>query len=244
MDICIFAINLDRSVDRWERLKGQLESLGLPAVRVSGVDGTTIAMNDRVDCNTRSFERNNGRSILPGEYGCYRSHLKALSEVHLSGKQVAVIIEDDLDVTRDLIARAQSAVEAVPNADVIKFFSHRVVGFRRVATSKAGDDVGRASHGPLGSAACYVVTRRGAEKLAKTLKVMEYPIDIALERGWDSGAQVYTTRSNVAVPIRGTTTIATRAIYKRSKFPWWKRFRTYGIRIAEAAHRIRYARLG
>jgi glycosyl transferase family 25 len=200
-------------------------------------------VDERIDCNTRSFEQNNGRSMLPGEYGCYRSHLKALSEFLGSGRQVAVIVEDDLDLPTDLLIRARSAIEAVPDADVIKLFSHRVVGFRRVAISKAGDDIGRASHGPLGSSACYVVTRRGAKKLIETLKVMEYPLDIALERGWASGAQIYTTRSNVAEPRRDSTTIATRAIYKTVKFPWWRRLKTYGIRIVEAFRRIRYSRL-
>jgi glycosyl transferase family 25 len=99
-------------------------------------------------------------------------------------------------------------------------------------------------HGPQGSAACYVVTHSGARRLIEGLKIMEYPWDVALERGWAYDARIYTTRQNVVSPTREGTTIATQSAYRASKFPWWKRLRTYGIRIVETARRIAYARMG
>lgn len=241
MDICLYVINLDRSIDRWEALSRQAITFGLPVVRVSGVDGTKTPPEDRIDCNVRAFERNNGRTMLAGEYGCYRSHLKALSTFLESGRSVGVIVEDDLDLPADLLSRAQAAIEAVPNADIIKLFNHRVVGFRRVSTSEVGDEIGRAAHGPQGSSACYAVTRSGAERLMNGLRVMEYPLDIALERGWAYGARIYTTRQDVAKPRRESSTIGTREVYKAVKFPWWRRFGTYGTRIVEAMRRLGYA---
>lgn len=243
MGLRIYAINLDRSVHRWDTLSRGAERFGLPLVRITGIDGEKTPPLDRIDCDADAFARNNGRTILPGEYGCYRSHLKALSVFLESGDAAGVIIEDDVELPADLIDRASAAVEALPDVDAIKLFNHRIVGFRRVAVSRAGDEIGRAAHGPQGSTACYIVTRKGAEKLLKGLKIMSYPWDIALERGWASGTRIYTTRQPVAAPTRDSTTIATRAVYRASKFPWWKRLRTYGIRAIEAVHRIVYARL-
>jgi glycosyl transferase family 25 len=244
MDIRIYAINLDRSVDRWTSLSLGADDFGFDLVRVSGVDGVKTPPEERVDCDAKAFERNNGRTMLPGEYGCYRSHLKALATFYATGEAAGVIVEDDIQLSKTLVARAAAIIEAIPDADVVKLCNHRVVGFRHVANSKAGDEIGRAAHGPQGSTACYVVTRKGAERLLEGLSIMEYPWDVALERGWAYGAQVYTTRHDVVVPRRDSTTIATSSSYRAAKFPWWKRLGTYAIRIVEAIRRIGYARNG
>jgi len=244
MNLRIYAINLDRSVDRWNTLSRRAEVLNIPLVRIPGVDGMKIGTENRVDCDARAFERNNGRSILSGEYGCYRSHLKALSTFLETGEPIGIIVEDDIELSAELLSRTEVAIAAVPGIDAIKLFNHRIVGFKCVATSAAGDDIGRAAHGPQVSAACYAVTRAGAEKLLKGLRTMEYPWDIALERGWASGAQIYTTRKDVVISSRDATTIASRSVYRTSKFPWWKRLRTHGIRIIETLRRIAYARNG
>ncbi len=241
MSIRIYAINLDRSVDRWSVLSRRAEALGFHLARVPGDNGAAILPEDRVDCDVQAFKRNNGRTILPGEYGCYRSHLKALRAFYQTGEPIGVVVEDDIEFSAELLTRAGAAFEALPEADAIKLSNHRIVGFKRAATSRMGDEIGRAIHGPQGSAACYAVTHLGAERLIEGLKIMEYPWDVALERGWASGARIYTTRQNVASPTRDGTTIATQSAYRASKFPWWKRLRTYGIRIVETARRIAYA---
>ncbi|MCD1266828.1 glycosyl transferase family 25 [Shinella sp. AETb1-6] len=244
MSIRIYAINLDRSVDRWRSLSLSADAFGFDLVRISGVDGAETPPEERIDCDSKKFKRNNGRGMLPGEYGCYRSHLGALATFYATGELTAVIVEDDIKLSVDLVVRADAAIKAIPDADVVKLCNHRVVGFKHVTTSEAGDEIGRAVHGPQGSAACYVVTRKGAKRLLEGLNIMEYPWDVALERGWAYDAQIYTTRYDVAAPGRDSTTIATSSVYRSTKFPWWKRFRTYAIRIRETICRIGYARNG
>lgn len=241
MTIEILAINLDRSIDRWELLAKAAKEFSLPLTRVSAVDGTLVAEGQRQDVDDVAFRRNLGRSMLPGEYGCYRSHIKALHAFLASPADIGLIVEDDVKLSADLRDRVKAAFEAVPDADVIKFFNHRVVGFRKTNTSSRGDDIGRAIHGPLGSSACYAVSRRGAALLIENLTVMRYPWDAALERGWDHGGRVYTTRESVANIARGGTTIATRDIYRSVKFPKWKRIGTYGRRLRDDFVRLAYA---
>lgn len=244
MNIGIYAINLDRSQDRWNRLLSDATELSNTINRIPAVDGSQVPVEDWIDYDQRSFERNNGRTILSGEYGCYRSHLKAISTFLESGNPVGVIIEDDVRLGPDLLERAQASFEALPQADVVKLCNHRIVWFRHYATTALGDKIGRAAHGPQGSAACYAVTRAGAEKLIHGLRVMEYPWDIALERGWASRTEVFTTLTNVARLERDTSTIAGRAAYRKTKFPWWRRLATYSSRIVETARRIHYALRG
>lgn len=241
MSVAILAINLDRSTDRWEVLADRATALGLPVTRVSAVVGRQVPDAEREAVDDAAFRRNTGRLMLPGEYGCYRSHIKALNAFLATDGDIALIIEDDVELSADLKDRVQAAFEAVPDADVIKFFNHRFVGFRKSNTSGRGDDIGRAIHGPLGSSACYAVSRRGAALLIGHLTIMRYPWDAALERGWDHGGHVYTTRNNVAHIARGDTTIATRENYRSVKFPKWKRARTYVKRLRDDFVRLAYA---
>ncbi|TCS05178.1 glycosyl transferase family 25 [Rhizobium sp. BK418] len=241
MSISIYVINLDRSADRWKALSDQAKALQFDLVRIAGVDGREVPADQRSGLDERAFQRNNGRTLLAGEYGCYRSHLKALAAFLETGAAACIIVEDDIVLSADLVARSEAALAAVPGADVIKLVNHRIVGFRAVATSHAGDEIGRATHGPQGSAACYAVTRIGALKLLKQMAVMRFPWDMELERGWASRAQIYTTRRNVTDINEGSSNIGTRSVYKATKFPWWRRLPTYAIRITETIRRINYA---
>ena len=241
MKVRIYAINLDRSRERWDSITRQAAEFDLDVVRVPGLDGSLVAVGDRADCDDPAFRRKNGRTMLPGEYGCYRSHLKALQTFVDSGGPIGIIAEDDVELKRDLPARVAAAFEAVPSADVIKLFNHRVVGFRLLGTSSLGDQVGRATHGPMGSAACYAVSHKGAIKLLNGLASMQYPWDVALERGWATDASICAIRTNLVMAGRQETTIASRSVYKATKFPWWKRSRTYVHRVLETIRRVRYA---
>lgn len=240
MKISIYAINMDRSVDRWNQLSLQARELGLELHRIEAVDGASVAEMDRVDWNERAFRRNTGRDLLPGEYGCYRSHIRALSAFLESDLPAGLIVEDDISLVADLPERAEAALKAVPQADVIKFFNHRMVGFRHRATTIFGDRIGRALHGPMGSAACYLVTRSGAMKLLDHMSIMEYPLDIALERGWATGTEVFTVHRDVVWSKRPPSTIATRAVYRTKKFSWWRRLPTHLIRAQDYLSRLKY----
>jgi glycosyl transferase, family 25 len=217
--ILIYVINLDRCPERWNRLRGQAVQFGLNVIRIGAVDGSMVSEHDRVDFNQMQFVYHNGRKALPGEYGCYRSHLIALAQFVASGEDAAIIMEDDVDLNARLIPRALAALGTVAGAGVVKLVNHRMVGFRRAATSAEDDVVGRCLHGPQGSAACYIVTRAAAERLLTTLRPMLLPFDVALERGWATGVETFSTEENIAdfSPYRSETTIGKRSHYRAVK---------------------------
>ncbi|MCJ7993713.1 glycosyltransferase family 25 protein [Rhizobium cremeum] len=244
MKIGAYVINLDRSIERWRSLIAQTAQFGMQFVRVVGVDGAAIPAQQRTDIDERAFLRQNGRLMLDGEYGCYRSHLKALSTFLESDDDAAIIIEDDVEVPPELIERAEAILAAVPEAELVKLLNHRSRWFRLRATSRLGDRIGRCLHGPQGSAACYLVTRTGAEKLLRNIRVMSYPLDIALERGWQNGVNVFTVKDNIARLSPTTskmTEIGTRADYRKRKFRGPRRAITHLMRALEYTRRIRYA---
>ncbi len=243
MTLPIYAINLDRSRERWQSLSDSAARQGLVLTRLSAVDGRSVPANERIEVSEEGFRRLSGRVMRPGEYGCYRSHLTALDAIVASGVPAAVIIEDDIEFGDRFMARAQALLAAVPGAEVIKLINHRVRGFRARATSSEGDVIGRCLHGPQGSAACYLVTAKGAEKLARALRPMILPYDVDLERGWKTGAATYTVRDDLARlgPLEEQTEIASRADYRAAKLPAWQRMPTHLFRAFDYIRRILYA---
>jgi glycosyl transferase family 25 len=126
--------------------------------------------------------------------------------------------------------------------DLLKLVNHRTNGFVKYGSSVLGDEFGRCLHGPQGSAACYAVTQRGARKLLRSLQTMWLPYDIALERGWDTGANTFTTRFPIVSFERNQakTTIATRQQYRDAKLPNIKRYGALVFRVIDYFSRLNY----
>jgi glycosyl transferase family 25 len=239
----VYVINLARSVGRWKAIRSQALAHGIHITRVPAIDGRSIAPMDYIDVDHASFFRHGGRQLLPGEYGCYRSHLRAVDMFLSSTFEASVIIEDDVEVVGDLLERTSQILTAVPAADIVKLFNHRIRGFRRIATTISGDEIGRCLHGPQGSAACYIVTRRGARTITTAMRTMVFPYDVALERGWNHGANVLTVRENIVELSKHSqsTQIGTRADYRAIKFSGARRLTTHVLRALDYSRRIKYA---
>ena len=238
----VYLINIDRAADRLAEIQRQSGELGFRFERVHGVDGTLTPREQWIDVDHARFQRRHGRTILPGEYGCYRSHLMALRQFLESGGEMAVIIEDDVALGADFLSRAMAAKESVPTADLIKLVNHRWGGFRAMTSSRKGDVLGRCLFGPQGSTACYFVTRAGAEKIVKSLAVMSLPWDVAVERGWDMQTSIFTTRANIVgfSRLQRSTMIGWRRDYRAAKSPAWRRVPAHVFRTVDFFRRIAY----
>lgn len=246
MSIPVYCINLDRSADRWKRMSDAAARFDIDLRRIAGVDGAAIDPRRRI-ADEVLFNRQNGRPMLPGEYGCYRSHLRALETIATGDAEAAVIIEDDVELNDQLPAGAAAIHAALPGAGVVKLLNHRARGFIRKATAAPhGAGIGRCLHGPQGSAACYLVTRTGARGLLATIKVMTLPYDIALERGWQTGVPTYTVRRNLIAlgPLKEQTEIASAADYAAIKRRGFAKLPAHLFRLTDYASRVAYALRG
>jgi glycosyl transferase family 25 len=239
----LYVINLDRSSERWGAIQSQARAYGIHVIRVPAIDGRDIAPADYIDVDRTSFLRHGGRQLLPGEYGCYRSHLRAMSLLLSSNFEASIVIEDDVQIVDDLLERTCQIFRAAGEADIIKLINHRIRGFRRIATTAYGDEIGRCLHGPQGSAACYAITRRGAQKITATMQTMIFPFDVALERGWYHGANVLTVKKNLVRlgDHSRNTQIGNKADYRAIKFTGARRLTTHILRAIDYSRRIKYA---
>lgn len=249
----ILTINLDRSPQRWEAISGDAGRYGLDVCRIVGVDGQAIARPDWIDVDEAGFSRGNGRAIMAGEYGCYRSHLNALDHVVKAELPFAIITEDDIVVSSSLPARAEAIAAALDRHkggargfDLVKLVNHRAHGFVRTTISEHGDEIGRTLWGPQGSAAAYLVSFEGARRLREALAIMRFPFDLALERAWATGISAYTLKDNLLAfsDHRSRSTIAEHRLYQTVKRPFWARGGAALTRAYDTLARILYALRG
>ncbi len=241
MILPVFIINMQSEPDAFKTVAASIEAhgQGFELHRIDAVDGRTEAQ--RVGVDEIRFQAINGREMLPGEYGCYRSHLKALESFLSDGSPYGVILEDDVVFTETTSARIHDIIKSLPDLGAVKLVNHRSSLFINLLETESGDRIGRAVHGPQGSAAAYLVSREGAQKLLSALSTMELPWDMALERFWQHEAQLFSSDENVLAFSSHSTqsNISNQSgNYDEAKYPWYMRLRTSMFRSLDYAARI------
>lgn len=216
---------------------------GLNAIRIDAVDGQACPPADWRGLDRRAFALWHGRRPLPGEYGCYRSHLAALETFLADGGEWALIAEDDAEFEPDIALRTMALVKRLPQAEIIRLLSKRSIGFFVWARSEHGDGIGRAAFGPQGGLTVYAVSRAGAAKLLAAMNRCFLPFDVAMERGWAHGAKIVSTSANLARlgAHSGESQIAGRPQYRHTKLPAVLRLPALAFRIVEFVRRLEYA---
>ncbi len=241
-DIPVFVINLDRSADRLARVVESAKRNGIRIDRVPGVEGAGLDLASHADLDPAAFSKVNGRPMLPGEAGCYLSHLKAIDAFLATDASIALICEDDVEFTADTVRFMQDLAE-VEGWDVVKLYSFRTHGFRRHWRTLHGFLIGRCLAGPVGSSAAYAVSRDGAGRLIASLKPMIVPYDVALERGWHGSVRFFmAARRAIALQPEQPSTITSAQGYRRGKYPFYRRTGTLIFRATEYIKRARFAR--
>lgn len=99
--IPVFVINLDRSVDRWNRWERFQDVTRVPAVDGSKID---VETNPNISLRTKAMimghePRTEHYQInTKGALGCYMSHVNALQKIVKMQLPLSIICEDDLDL--------------------------------------------------------------------------------------------------------------------------------------------------
>lgn len=152
--IPVFVINLDRSVDRWKRWERFQDVTREPAVDGSKIDVETnpnISLRTKAMIMGREPRTEHYQINTKGAVGCYMSHVNLLRKIVKMQLPLAIICEDDLDLTfiRDNMV-SQAIMHSVTD-DMLQ--NHDVVVFGQIQ-----------SKNPLSywGAWCSVWTLRGA----------------------------------------------------------------------------------
>lgn len=201
----IYVINLDRDAERLESVRGNLASLGLAFERLPAVVGKEVPdWEQLVDLPAYAW-RNRLDAPRAGEVGCTLSHLKAMETFLRTDAPWCVILEDDVEVLPEC-AGILRTLAAKDDWDLVKLFSfHSGMPVRKRAL---GPDHHLVVHlARTTSSAAYVVNRRAAETLLKSMRPISEQVDHALDRPWETGLRVRGIRPLpvVLAPVAATT---------------------------------------
>ncbi|RIY03408.1 glycosyl transferase family 25 [Aureimonas flava] len=237
-----FVINLDRSPERLADIRADMAAEGIDLIRIAGVDGKTIPEDERPLLDLPAFLRRHGKRPVPGEYGCYLSHLQAIEAIAAGGAEMGVVFEDDVRPRPGMAAVLRALAER-DDWDVVRFAHHRRPWRRRLRALPEGRRLSAALFGPTGSAAAYMVRRSAAAKLARALRPMSLPFDVALERGWANEVRTLDVWPDlVAFAARSKTSqIEVGGRYGARKLKPWRRLPTLLFRTSELVRRVTYA---
>ncbi len=171
----VYVINMDKDMDRLARIASLLSQQGMEFERISGVKGLAVpnwAADDFREAN-----------LLPGEIGCYASHLVAARMLFDSGHNVAAIFEDDIILFDGLAPALTLIVEHAPNGwDLINIASSSRRSMLSVAKMSLDRHIVRYSRYPWGTAG-YLLSRSGAQKMLASRR-RQVSFDVELRHPW------------------------------------------------------------
>jgi len=171
----VFVINLATATERLAYMADQLGAFE----RVEAVRGTAVP--ERFAANFRQ-----PTPLLPGEIGCYASHLLAAEAVLARGLPYAVILEDDVEIAADFMETVDAALGNVPrNWDILSLSGAKQ--HPHCTLSRLGNEsyLVRYLHFPKTTAA-YVISPSGCRKLLAERR-RKRPVDVDIRYGWEMG---------------------------------------------------------
>lgn len=178
--LMVLLINLPRSTDRRERMEQRLADLGLNYQILPAVDGKALWPQLLPTVDVGAFERHVGRDVLPGEVGCYHSHLQAWQRFLASDAQVLLVLEDDMVFHDDFVDALRIALRGRAHWDMLKLAKIRAK--QPVCQGLLGPYRLNACIGAFTGFGAYLVQRDTAQRLLPVLLPITAPIDRALEQ--------------------------------------------------------------
>jgi glycosyl transferase family 25 len=182
--IATYLINLDGSRDRLAAATAHLGERGLAFERLPAVDGRAFGPADVPAYEEARALAYMGRKVMGAELGCYLSHLNCAKALLASDADCALVFEDDITVSPDLMAVVRQAVDWLATSDhsdwrLINLGSPvlRMASPVRQITAEHGRyDLSLAHYFPMGAIAlCW--SRRGAAEFVAHSARITAPVD-------------------------------------------------------------------
>jgi glycosyl transferase, family 25 len=235
-----WVINLDRAPERLERISAQLQRLQLPFTRLSAVDARRFTPQQAAQLDEAAYRRKHGMTPVPGELGCYLSHVEVMRAFMASGAQAALVLEDDVKLHDTLPAVLRGLLAHPARWDMVKLSAvhrgtpvpvlplapgHQLAVMLSRVTGSSAYLMNRTA------AAAYLDPRRG-------LLPMQLPYDHVFDQGWRFGLKVrLVTPTPCGHDDQVASTIGVSAGTTR-KFHWTRRLPAFAYRLGNEGRRL------
>jgi glycosyl transferase, family 25 len=239
-----WVINLDRAPERWARVSARLAQVGLPVTRWPAVDARAFTPAQQGLLDVQAFGQKHGMTPLPGELGCYLSHVEVMRALLASPAQAALVLEDDVLITERLPEALRGLLRHPERWDMVKLSAVHSGTPRPVLEVAPGQQLAVMFSRCTGSSA-YLMNRRAAQAYLDPqtgLLPMQLPYDHVFDQGWRFGLKVRLLTPTPCIHDEETaSTIAAPSHAPSRKFHWTKRWSTYRYRLGNEWRRVLYA---
>lgn len=233
----VLVINLDRAPQRLMKISNQLDRLGIKWERLSAADGKNLNMSDRSLLDEQEFGRRHGKTPLPGELGCYLSHVWAFERFLQTDFPFAVILEDDVLLSDELPRVLEALVHAADDWDMVKLSGVHSGTPLKIRPLTESHHLAIMLSRLTGSSA-YMLNRRAAQVYRQGLLPMRIPYDHEFDRAWAWGL---TIRMVTPCPCghdgQEVSMISAPQMPSR-KFHWTRRWPAYRWRLGNEIKRL------
>ena len=184
-------INLAQAEVRRQRMREQLEALGLVAEFHEAIDGRCLGPEHYAQIDRDTRRRLGLWPQADGSIANWLSQRQVMQEIVDHGPEMVAIFEDDAGLSPQLPS-VLAALESRPfDFDVIRMNRRSpkktfIPSERLTSQHKAG----RVRYSDYGSEG-YVITRDAARRFLATTPKMMWEIDQALSRFWENGLNVF-----------------------------------------------------
>lgn len=235
----VLLINLPRSVERRTRMEQRLASLGLDYQILPAVDGQERWDELRGSVDVKAFERHAGSDVLPGEIGCYHSHLQAWQRLIASDEQVLLVLEDDMVFHDDFVAALGIALRGRAHWDMLKLAKIRAK--QPVCQGLLGPYRLNACIGAFTGFGAYLIQRETARRLLTQLLPIRAPIDRELEQVHRHDIRHFSLEPFPAHPQdEGQSTITGERFSNVRRYPLSRRWTKYAEQTRNLLGRLAY----
>jgi glycosyl transferase, family 25 len=234
-----WVINLDRAPERLARITQQLQRLRLPHTRLPAVDARALTPVQAASIDEAAYRRKHGMTPVPGELGCYLSHLAVMHAFLASDARAALVLEDDVQLHDTLPAVLQGLMQQAGRWDMVKLsavHSGTPVAVTEVAPGhRLAVMLSRCT-----AASAYLVNRAAAQAYVEQLLPMELPYDHVFDQGWRLGLKVrLVTPTPCSHDDQVPSTMGYAAVPSR-KFAWPQRLPAFRYRLGNELRRVAY----
>jgi glycosyl transferase family 25 len=236
----IYVINLDRDTERMASIHANLVRIGLSYERLPAVMGKDVPDWEKlVDLPAYAW-RNRLDVPRAGEVGCTLSHLKAMETFLKTDAPWCVILEDDVEILPECV-EVLAALGQKDDWDLVKLFCfHSGLPVKKRALASGHHLVSHLTR--TTSSAAYVVNRRAAETLLKSMRPISEQVDHALDRPWETGLRTRGIRPMpvVLAPLAHTTSTIGYQDKGKTRRPLGKSLKLFLSRAKKEISRFGY----
>lgn len=213
-------------------MEAQLAALDMDYTRFPAIDGRAEWDRLVADVDLAAFRRNVGREVMPGEIGCYASHLAVWQALLASPYEVALVLEDDVVFHDDFLAALDLVLAARKSWDMVKL--NHIRAKHPVRRMELGIYRLNAYRGAFTGMGAYLVTRPFVTAQLPKMLPMRRPIDHELDQFSARNFRHYGLEPFPShVDDGNQSTITGIGFAAVRKFPWYARLPVYGQRASK-----------